>query len=118
MMVYIWYPIDRKVTEGKAAAPYLPGFDEVKSKLSDSDVADLFRPAAYVGPASLPKTVVLEDAPMPYGKHKFPLLLFSHGWGNPTFLYTAELEDIVSHGLLRQLIIPMTLPTPDFRTER
>jgi hypothetical protein len=26
------------------------------------------------------------------------LLLFAHGWGNPTFLYTAELQDIVSHG--------------------
>lgn len=41
---------------------------------------------------------MVENAPMPKGTERFPLLLFSHGWGNPTFLYTAELQDIVSHG--------------------
>src|SRR5258708_32081642 len=58
----------------------------------------MFRPAVYSGTASLPKTHVVENAPMPKGGRRFPLLLFAHGWGNPTFLYTAELEDIVSHG--------------------
>ena len=98
MMVYVWYPTDRKVVEGKATAPYLPGLDEVKSKISDGDISDMFRPATYVGPASLPTTEVVENGPMPHGKQKFPLLLFSHGWGNPTFLYTAVLQDLVSHG--------------------
>src|SRR5258708_11066403 len=58
----------------------------------------MFRPAVYSGTASLPKTHVVENAPMPKGGRRFPLLLFAHGWGNPAFLYTAELEDIVSHG--------------------
>lgn len=32
------------------------------------------------------------------GRNSFPLLLFPQGRGNATFLYIAELEDIVSHG--------------------
>ncbi len=48
----------------------------------------------------LPQTDVVENSPIAPGKQKFPLLLFSHGWGNPTFLYTAELQDIVSHGYI------------------
>ncbi len=98
MMVHVWYPTDRRALEGKDTAPYLPGFDEVRSRISVGDIADMFRPATYEGPQSLPATVVVDNAPIAYGKQKFPLLLFSHGWGNPTFLYTAELEDIVSHG--------------------
>jgi Platelet-activating factor acetylhydrolase, isoform II len=100
MMAYVWYPIDRRAAQGKVTAPYSPGFDEVKSRLRAGDIADMFRPAVYGGAASLPKTDVVENAPMPTGERKFPLLLFAHGWGNPTFLYTAELEDIVSHGYI------------------
>jgi len=98
MMAYVWYPAERKAIVGKASAPYLPGFEKIRSKLSNGDVADMFRPALYNGPASLPRTDVFENAPMARGKEKFPLLLFSAGWGNLAFLYTAELEDIVSHG--------------------
>ena len=98
MMVYVWYPTDRKAQDGKDAAPYLPGFDEVRSRISSGDIAGMFRPATYEGPQSLPVTAVVDGAPIAGGSQKFPLLLFSHGWGNPTFLYTAELQDIVSHG--------------------
>ena len=98
MMVYVWYPTDRKAMKGRATAPYLPGFDEVKSRIKPGDIADMFRPSTYEGSQSLPGTEVVDNAPIAPGRQKFPLLLFGHGWGNPTFLYTAELEDIVSHG--------------------
>jgi len=98
MMIYVWYPIDRNTTAGRSPAPYLPGFEDVKSRLSPGDIADFFRPAVYDGPASLPKTDVVENAKGLEGRRKFPLLLFAHGWGNSIFLYTAELEDIVSRG--------------------
>lgn len=98
IMVHVWYPADGVATKGKPTAPYLPGFNEVRSRLRKGDVADMFRPAPYTGPESIPETSVVENAPVARGRQKFPLLLFSHGWGNPTFLYTAELEDIVSHG--------------------
>jgi hypothetical protein len=84
--------------KGKASAPYLPGFDTVRSKISPADIVDMFRPATYEGSQSLPGPEVVDNALMAPGRQRFPLLLFAHGWGNPTFLYTAELEDIVSHG--------------------
>jgi hypothetical protein len=98
MMVYVWYPTDKKPGDGVVAAPYLPGLVEAKPKVSASDIADMFSPATYEGSHSLPSTVVEDHAPIAHGSQKFPLLLFAHGWGNPIFLYTAELEDIVSHG--------------------
>jgi hypothetical protein len=98
MMVYVWYPTDKKPGDEGVSAPYLPDLDEAKSKISAGDIADMFSPATYEGPQSLPATVVVDHAPIAHGSQKFPLLLFAHGWGNPIFLYTAELEDIVSHG--------------------
>jgi|SRR5215469_10104468 len=88
----------RGVSAHGKTAPYLPGFDAAKSKLSQDDITDLFRLAKYNG--SLPDTHTIENAPIARDDKKFPLLLFCHGWGNPTFLYTAELEDIVSHGYI------------------
>jgi len=98
MMVYVWYPADKDAIDHISPAPYLPGFDAVSGQLSNEDISDMFRPATYSGPCSLPITNVFENVPFARGNQKFPLLIFSHGWGNPTFLYTAELEDIVSHG--------------------
>lgn len=98
MMVYVWYPTDKQISNGKETAPYLPGLDEAISKVSPGDIADMFYPATYQGPQSLPATVIVDHAPIAHGRQRFPLLLFAHGWGNSTFLYTAELEDIVSHG--------------------
>ncbi len=34
IMVFVWYPTDRKTTEGMKAVPYLPDFDKVLPKLS------------------------------------------------------------------------------------
>jgi Platelet-activating factor acetylhydrolase, isoform II len=99
-MVHIWYPTRRRDIDREQSAPYLPGFDSIKDKLNASDIADMFRPGTYTGPQSLPKTDVVDGAPIAPGKQQYPLLIFSHGWGNPTFLYTAELEDIVSHGYI------------------
>ena len=100
IMVFVWYPTDRKTTEGMKAVPYLPDFDKVLPKLSPSDISGMFRPSTFRGIDLLPQTNVVENAPIAPGKQQFPLLLFSHGWGNPTFLYTAELGDIVSHGYI------------------
>lgn len=98
VMVHIWYPMVAGSAKKAPTAPYLPGFDAAKPQLSEGDITDLFRPAKYEG--VLPDTDTVENGPIVSGNDKFPLLLFSHGWGNPTFLYTAEIEDIVSHGYI------------------
>jgi pimeloyl-ACP methyl ester carboxylesterase len=100
IMVFVWYPTDRKTTAATKAAPYLPGFDIALPKLSAGDLNGMFRPSKFRGLDQLPQTKTVENAPIASGKQQFPVLLFSHGWGNPTFLYTAELQDIVSHGYI------------------
>jgi predicted dienelactone hydrolase len=100
IMVFVWYPTESKATPRMKAAPYLPDFEKVLPKLSPDDVKGMFRPSTFRGIDLLPQTNVVENAPIVPGKQQFPLLLFSHGWGNPTFLYTAEVEDIVSHGYI------------------
>jgi predicted dienelactone hydrolase len=100
IMVFVWYPTDRKATLGMKTAPYLPDFDKALPKLGQDDIKDMFRPSTFRGIDLLPQTDVVDNAAIAPGKQQFPLLLFSHGWGNPTFLYTAELEDIVSHGYI------------------
>jgi predicted dienelactone hydrolase len=98
VVVEVWYPTDAGLSAHSKTAPYMPGFDAAKPKLSKDDISDLFRPATYNG--TLPETHTVENAPVAPGNVKFPLLVFSHGWGNNLFIYTAELEDIVSHGYI------------------
>ncbi|PWT83086.1 MAG: hypothetical protein C5B58_07080 [Acidobacteria bacterium] len=98
VIVEIWYPAETRPLKRSDTAPYLPGFEAAKPKMIQDDIKDLFSPATYSG--SLPETHTVENAPIARGNRKFPLLVFSHGWGNPTFLYTAELEDIASHGYI------------------
>jgi len=81
----LWYPTNKKSGNEAVSAPYLPGLDEAKSKVSVGDIADMFSPATYEGPQSPPPTVVVDHAPIARGSQKFPMLLFAHGWGNPIF---------------------------------
>lgn len=117
VMVFVWYPTDHKPKSGGTTASYLPGFDRVLPKLSSGDLKGMFRPSKFRGIDSLPWIPVVEAAPITSGRQRFPLLLFSHGWGNSTFLYTAELADIVSRAAtsLWQSTIHTTLLIHCFR---
>ena len=44
------------------------------------------------------QTHAFENAPIISGSNRFPLLIFSHGGGVPTFGYTSQIEDLVSQG--------------------
>ena len=99
-MAFVWYPTDLRTAPGGKKAAYLPHFDKVVPKLSPGDLKDMFRPSKFGDIDSLPHIPVVDAAPIASGGRRFPLLLFSHGWGNPTFLYTAELADIVSQGYI------------------
>ncbi len=100
IMVHVWYPVDSRTVAGRKTMPYLPDLQEALPKLSSGDVKGLFRPSSFKGVDALPATGVVENSPIAAGTQHFPLLVFSHGWGNPTFLYTAELQDLVSHGYI------------------
>jgi predicted dienelactone hydrolase len=83
LMVTLWYPA-RKVT-GLAPAVYFPSYKLIAGQSS----APL--------PASR-KTDAFERAPLAGAPRTFPVLLFSHGLGENTARYSAQLEDLASHG--------------------
>jgi hypothetical protein len=48
MMVYVWYPTDKRSMVEKATAPYLPGFDDAQSKVSPRQAGKV--PGALTSP--------------------------------------------------------------------
>src|SRR5215467_8703784 len=73
VMIEVWYPTEAGLSEHSNTAPYLPGFDVAKPKMSQDDIKDLFSPATYSG--SLPETHTVESATIARGNRKFPLLV-------------------------------------------
>ena len=96
LLVHVAYPTR---SPGTSRVPYIQDFDAVRKTLSSSELTGLFRPAPYswLETNGLPETHMTEGAPIAPGE-KYPILIFSHGLGNAHFLYTAEIEDLVSHG--------------------
>lgn len=98
LMVYIWYPIVN-VSRSARPATYWPGFKSVKAALSDDDLKDMLGPAyGEIEENGLPQTFASEGARMPRDGTVYPVLIFSHGWGLQSPLYTAALEGLASHG--------------------
>lgn len=99
LMVHVWYPAVPSKGVGPRA-PYFGDFTSVKKVVSREALEALFRPAPYsmIELAGLPETHAVESAEMPKVTAKYPVLVFSHGLGNPSSLYTAALEDLASHG--------------------
>ena len=98
VVVYVWYPAAR-TAEAISPAPYFPGFKVARAAISDADFKDMFRPAdGEILLNGLPLTHAVEAASMPHDDTRYPVLVFSHGWGLQSPLYTAALEDLASRG--------------------
>jgi len=98
VVVYVWYPVAR-AAEAISPAPYFPDFKVARAAISDADFKDMFRPAdEQILQNGLPLTHAVEGGRMLHENTRYPVLLFSHGWGLQSALYTAALEDLASHG--------------------
>jgi alpha-beta hydrolase superfamily lysophospholipase len=99
-VVYVWYPAAR-TTRQSPTAEYVDQFLSVQAVVPAPVLEQLFRPAPYSKLHSqLPVTHAVTNAGIAPGSARYPLVLFSHGLGNPTAIYTAEIEDLVSHGYI------------------
>jgi len=77
----------------------MPDFEVIRKAVSDADLQDLLRPAcSAIQQFGYPRTRTIENARMPAAAAKYPVLVFSHGLGLISALYTAEFEDLASHG--------------------
>lgn len=94
LMVDVWYPADR--TTG-STTDY---FD--RSAFSDARNTErlkgYYRNAYDVVKAGLVQTHAVRGAPFAQSVGRSPVLIFSHGGGEASDSYTAQIEDLASHG--------------------
>lgn len=97
LMVYIWYPAHHSARQRREE--YVPGANQLdKNPAAQRVMRDTF--GSYwplIVSGALSSHAVSGAAPVaqPGG---FPVVLFSHGYTSTIFAYTAQIEDLVSHG--------------------
>ena len=104
IVVWVWYPAAPK--QGAAPAEWLPG---KWGALYASELQRLQPDAVKQqseGAATPVRVHAYEDAPVVAGRERFPVLVFSPGFGVLPTTYTALIEDIVSHGYIVAGIVP------------
>lgn len=90
LLLHIWYPA--AASEG-AAAPYVEGIGD----------DELFRATyKFVGVDRIRamQAHAIADAPVSPARKRYPIVLFSHGLGMVSMLYSAFLENLASHGYI------------------
>jgi predicted dienelactone hydrolase len=119
VMVDVWYPATQTTGD---AAPYFPHFSMLRRLLPDSVLRSRFAPGYAAAVTGRLITHATEDAPSRCPQQGCPLLLFSHGGGIDRSLYTAQYEDLASHGYVVAAIahtyLTHTLLFPDGRVVR
>jgi hypothetical protein len=111
--VWLWYPASPK--NGAAAAEWmprkwgellLPDYFAKRRTLPGTTLSELEAELKKY-PVNTIRTHAYEDAPLPHGEKKFPVLLFEPGFGMLPFFYSTLIEDLASHGY----IVAGTIPT-------
>lgn len=94
--VAVWYP----AASGSAAgpAPYFPDAARVAAVLTDSVFRSEFGAASDAVRSGRIRSLATQAPPPRPGR--FPVLIFSHGFGESSFTYAAQLADLASHGYI------------------
>jgi len=96
LVLYVWYPA--ATSAGLVAAPYVPGFDRIRQQLGDSAMRHEFGAAFEPVASGRVSSGAFSDAAHAQATGRFPILLFSHGFGESSLAYAAILGDLASHG--------------------
>ncbi len=93
LMVQFWYPAEG--TEGKETTTYLPANPQVRAAM----FAQLMIPAKRVDEEIMPwRTKSVQGADVSMLKGKFPVVLFSHGFGGYRGQNLSQMEELASRG--------------------
>jgi Platelet-activating factor acetylhydrolase, isoform II len=100
LMVDVWYPAE---SASAPVAEYLDrsAFDQPRSA---ERLKGYLRTAYDAIKAGLVRTHAIEGAPFAHSAKRSPVLVFSHGGGEARETYTAQLEDLASHGYVAAAI--------------
>lgn len=97
LMVYIWYPA--RSFPRASSGEYFPYASEIdKSPDSKQAALDMFGARWEPIVAGSLRSNAIPNAPPAAERERFPVILFSHGYSATTFSYTAQIENLVSHG--------------------
>jgi predicted dienelactone hydrolase len=94
--VFIWYPAE--AAKASRRAEYVPHFKEIAGALGDSLMHAEFGSADSAIASGLVLSHSIANAPLLKAHRPFPVLIFSHGFGESSVTYSAQLEDLASHG--------------------
>jgi hypothetical protein len=90
----VWYP---STVSNRPFAEYVD-LVRFEAALGDSGMRNLFGSAAPLIKAGRVRAHAIDGAPFAKTLRRCPLLIFSHGMGTVSRIYTAQLEDLASHG--------------------
>jgi dienelactone hydrolase len=96
VMVDVWYPA--RIGPTYARAIYLPNLSTLERSLPRDELAKEFAPAYDALQRGDLRTHAQQDVPAYCARPGCPLLVFSHGGGVDRSFYTAQYEDLASHG--------------------
>jgi len=105
LMVYLWYPTDKKHSPG-VRAQYLPGADKIAKDGSAKDATDFWGDSWPKVASGHIVSETSEHAQIASGTEKFPLLVFAPGLGLSSTTYTSTIQELVSHGYVIASIEP------------
>lgn len=94
LMVHVFYPADASASGERAL--YVPDAEEMRGPWTDEQVARIRAMRAHC----------LENAALPPGDAKYPVVIFAPGGGMKGLTYHAFLEDLASHGWVVAAIDP------------
>lgn len=94
LMIHVFYPADPSATGERAV--YVPDADAMRGPWKDDQIARIAALRAFS----------IENAPLPPGDEKYPVLVFSPGGGMKALTYHVLLEDLASHGWVVAAIDP------------
>jgi pimeloyl-ACP methyl ester carboxylesterase len=94
IMMDVWYPA---TASNRPPAEYV-NLVKFEAALGDSGMRNLFGSAAPLIKAGRIRTHAIDGVPFAKTLRRCPLVIFSHGMGTVSRIYTAQLEDLASHG--------------------
>src|SRR5512140_1458912 len=94
--VFVWYPTEAR--QGARRAAYVPHLHAIANALGDSLTHNEFGLAQSPIASGAVLSHSIANAPLLTARRPLPVLLFSHGFGESSVTYSAQLEDLASHG--------------------
>ncbi len=94
LMIHLFYPTDAKASGARAV--YVPDADAMRGPWDDAKLARI----------TAMRSFSVENAALPRGKARYPVVIFMPGGGMKALTYHTLLEDLASHGWVVAAIDP------------